>query len=1119
MVRQSSSLYKGGRRPSRDHRSSYSDDYRVTPELSKQDTSCCSGSCCPSLIQEDLSRSSSSRYKAVSPSRRQYSSSGRSNYASQSSPRRHSSPSKYSSSQLYSSSRYSSPVRHSYSPSRTSHSPRRYSRYSSYASPQRSTGSCSTCCSTCFDRSRSPSLSGSSNRSPARTLLSCCDDHGSPSRTSPRRSRQDCCSQSSSPDRRTTRQLRRGSRQRESHDFGNLCEEHIRMLKSQSRRDGAPLLGSTSKLGRDAYSRSRDYHHNKENISGEKLQSFRGRSPVRGSSRRCTSRSISRGRNVECKDCAPKYADRRLRDPQCCVDAKIDCSNVVTSASKLGDRYSYSSKKSDPLDHIYSNHDILSHMVTQTKAQKKQIRSLENEVERLRGCDVLAQCEVRQRDVDWRPGDVLGEGSFSTVYRGTFCGIDVAVKELKLKLSQDDKNYFRSEAALLQQLHHPRVVLLMGVCSTGTRPFMLLEYMCGGSLHALLHSDGKPVPLDHATYFCIARDVAQGVNYLHKHDPQVLHLDLKSMNVLLDGYTRAKIADFGFSILRRSRSPAQKGAIRGTPAWMAPELLTKGEVSAKCDVYSYAIILWEMLTSEQPFKGYDVLQILESVEAGVRPPLPNAHVSRELRELITSCWAQNAALRPSFAEVLGALEEASVPPSWRGLFQRAQLPTSLPQDPPLARTVINAVQESVETLRRNKKNTERNSRNALIREVSKASGLMSSEHKNAPPKPPVHRSEINRDKSNAASKSQDHNESRIEKVRSRDGSSLRGKKGRRERSKARGQSSDIVERKKKYGENGKERASPTRSNRTRVPRRDDADEQIEERRSSPSRRVQRNRSNRTRVPRRDDADEQIEERRSSPSRRVQRNRSSKNRQSELSTEISHDRLKRSSEIISSHSSDLQDSLEGSWDGKEVERQWRSGKNESRQKEQDSAGESQYSSWSSDDEYYNVYYSKLRRQPTKTESKPTSRRSSQIQQKPRQQGNSTRKPSPQRERVSSPTRQKSPARRPEGRRREPRAGPIERQGLALTAELLLDQKQKLRPVRPSALPDISGLPEKSLQDLTVLLRRAMNRRRDAFPTSMPSDDQFSDWQTNVTQLQLPRWKKYDSSCINLDSIRS
>ncbi|CAL4063321.1 unnamed protein product, partial [Meganyctiphanes norvegica] len=112
-------------------------------------------------------------------------------------------------------------------------------------------------------------------------------------------------------------------------------------------------------------------------------------------------------------------------------------------------------------------------------------RTLETELDRLRTGDVLARCEVIMADLEWRPGDVLGEGSFSTVYKGNYCGTDVAVKELKFKLSQDDKNYFRSEAALLQQLHHPRVVLLMGVGTQSARPFMLLEYLAGGTLHNL----------------------------------------------------------------------------------------------------------------------------------------------------------------------------------------------------------------------------------------------------------------------------------------------------------------------------------------------------------------------------------------------------------------------------------------------------------------------------------------------------------------------------------------------------------------------------------------------------------------------------------------------------------
>ncbi|XP_064082406.1 uncharacterized protein LOC135198604 [Macrobrachium nipponense] len=345
--------------------------------------------------------------------------------------------------------------------------------------------------------------------------------------------------------------------------------------------------------------------------------------------------------------------------------------------------------------------DLLNQMVSQTKQHRQQIRTLENELERLRSGDVLNKCEVNISEVEWRPADVVGEGSFSTVYKGTYCGTEVAIKELKFKLSQDDKNYFRSEAALLQQLHHPRIVLMMGVCTSSARPSMLLEYLAGGTLYNLIHTQTRD-RLDHAAYFVVAKDIAQGMNYLHRHDPQVLHLDLKSMNVLLDSYMRAKIADFGFSILRRSRagSPAQRGSIRGTPAWMAPELLTKGEVSAKCDVYSFAIILWEMLTSSHPFKGLDIFQIMERTESGGRPTLPVSRMSRELKELITSCWAQNPSLRPSFEEILGALETAAVPSSWRGLLHKANIKSSQLSDVAAARTIISVVEQSVELVRR-----------------------------------------------------------------------------------------------------------------------------------------------------------------------------------------------------------------------------------------------------------------------------------------------------------------------------------------------------------------------------------------------------------------------------------
>ncbi|ROT66778.1 hypothetical protein C7M84_015166 [Penaeus vannamei] len=732
-----------------------------------------------------------------------------------------------------------------------------------------------------------------------------------------------------------------------------------------------------------------------------------------------------------------------------------------------------------------SKRDLLTQMVSQTKQHRQQIRSLENELERLRSGDVLNKCEIASADVEWRPGDVVGEGSFSTVYRGHYCGTDVAVKELKFKLSQDDKNYFRSEAALLQQLHHPRVVLMMGVCTTAARPFMLLEYLAGGTLYNLIHNSPRD-KLDHAAYFVVAKDVAQGMNYLHKHEPQVLHLDLKSMNVLLDSYYRAKIADFGFSILKRSRagSPAQRGSIRGTPAWMAPELLTKGPCQAKCD-------------------------IMETIESGGRPHLPVAGVSRELKELITSCWAQNPSLRPSFEEILGALDSAAVPTSWRGVLQNANIGPSLLADVGAARTIIGVVEESVELIRRQlqQQRAIRNSemdnspRDRHIPEALETMGLVTSDPARyrparvrtaggsgtwcretkvgagrptrcpAPPRrsdrrsPEKERDRGSRERETRAKKDRGWNQGRDprdrrQESRDRDGSKVRDGRERRDdrrSNRPRREPKQVVERSRNFKMSSRDRRAASLETSDERDRRSSSNER---RFSSTDRHSELRREIRYKKP-------YNRERQLSGDKRARLRRQAESRE----------RLADSRDSLGESPNESWTSLEGSSSG---------GSNHVLDEPEDPRLEKRDRRYSS---------SPRRRSPERRYS--PSPRSPERRRSTDRHLEADFRHSPERwPRSSRSPQRRARARSPEARRAESgsRVGP-----LVVTSEQLLSQKQRLRPVRPAALSDLTHIPEHSLNDISLILKTAITKRRDAFDEALSGRDSYrsddmdwSDW---------------------------
>ncbi|CAL1391291.1 unnamed protein product [Linum trigynum] len=262
----------------------------------------------------------------------------------------------------------------------------------------------------------------------------------------------------------------------------------------------------------------------------------------------------------------------------------------------------------------------------------------------------------------------LGSGTFGTVYHGKWRGSDVAIKRLKKTCftgrSSEQQRLtleFWHEAEILSKLHHPNVVAFYGVVQDGPGGTLatVTEYMVDGSLrHVLLRKDRY---LDRRKRLLIAMDAAFGMEYLHSKN--IVHFDLKCDNLLVNMKDPqrpiCKVGDFGLSKIKRNTLVS--GGVRGTLPWMAPELLNGGsnKVSEKVDVFSFGIVLWEILTGEEPYANMHYGAIIGGiVNNTLRPTIPS-FCDPEWRRLMELCWAPNPAARPNFTEIAGQLRTMS----------------------------------------------------------------------------------------------------------------------------------------------------------------------------------------------------------------------------------------------------------------------------------------------------------------------------------------------------------------------------------------------------------------------------------------------------------------------------
>ncbi|GBG34747.1 Protein kinase, putative [Hondaea fermentalgiana] len=232
-------------------------------------------------------------------------------------------------------------------------------------------------------------------------------------------------------------------------------------------------------------------------------------------------------------------------------------------------------------------------------------------------------------EVDWAQLDLhqkVGEGAAGQVFRGSLWGSEVAVKKMHCnELTPGMLRSLRKEVTILSQLRHPCVVLYIGACTQLPNVCIITEWCSRGSLFDVLHSSS--LLLDTKRRLDLALQVAKGMSYLHGRPKEIIHRDLKSMNVLVTQAWQAKVADFGLTIVRRKSDIENEDGghfgIQGTPQWMAPEVMEGNRYNGKVDVYSFGIVLTEIFTRKMPFADrYKRFDFVDAVLEGATPTIP-----------------------------------------------------------------------------------------------------------------------------------------------------------------------------------------------------------------------------------------------------------------------------------------------------------------------------------------------------------------------------------------------------------------------------------------------------------------------------------------------------------------
>lgn len=252
---------------------------------------------------------------------------------------------------------------------------------------------------------------------------------------------------------------------------------------------------------------------------------------------------------------------------------------------------------------------------------------------------------------DLELGRVIGQGAFGKVHEGRWRGRAVAIKLLICQdLRHDIMRELESEVKIMSVLRHPNICRLLGACMEPQHRALVVELSQRGSLWSVLRNSRRSLTLDMRTRFLY--DTVKGMSYLHHFERPILHRDLKSPNLLVDANYTIKLSDFGLARVKAHVQTMTGNC--GTVQWMAPEVLGHQKYTEKADVFSFAVVIWEVMTGRCPYDGMSQIHVaLGVLNRNLRPSIPR-DCPPFFARLMKSCWNRQPELRPSFPHIVSA---------------------------------------------------------------------------------------------------------------------------------------------------------------------------------------------------------------------------------------------------------------------------------------------------------------------------------------------------------------------------------------------------------------------------------------------------------------------------------